>query len=60
MLHADCMQADALATALTVLGETEGLDWPAATDWRRCSSCAKPAASGSPPPPAFQALAAQS
>ena len=26
VLHADCMQADALATALTVLGETEGLD----------------------------------
>ena len=24
VLHADCMQADALATALTVLGETEG------------------------------------
>ena len=28
VLHADCMQADALATALTVLGETEGR-------WRR-------------------------
>ena len=44
------MQADALATALTVLGETEGLDLARRHGLARCSSCAKPAASGSPPP----------
>ena len=50
VLHADCMQADALATALTVLGETEGLDLARRHGLAALSSCAKPAASGSPPP----------
>ncbi|MFV3126133.1 FAD:protein FMN transferase [Niveispirillum sp. KHB5.9] len=30
VLHADCMMADVLATALTVLGPDHGLDWAAA------------------------------
>ena len=60
VLHADCMQADALATALTVLGETEGLDLArrhglAALFILREAGGFRLAAT-----PAFQALAAQS
>ena len=50
VLHADCMQADALATALTVLGETEGLDLARRHGLAALFILREAAASGSPPP----------
>ncbi|WP_043517854.1 FAD:protein FMN transferase [Achromobacter arsenitoxydans] len=57
VLHRGCMQADALATVLTVLGETDGLAYARRHDLAALFILREPAAWRVAATPAFQALA---